>query len=943
MAPRIRLHTILFLFFTLISSVPVLMLDGWVQQSALNKEIAAVKEKHLLVAHNLTGDLSSYATSVKSAFRLVSRNLAQAKSIDGFPELLQTLNFYHISVVNANGKVVRSVSSTSFTGDTYISSATLKTLQPFMQQAAEQDGNILFSDLVRGVNNEPTLYLLQVLPNSQFAIGALSTQHFIKAQQKVTFGRRGHAAIVDRTGHAIAHPLEEWRKSMKDMSSLPPVTMMMQGKTGVSKFFTPAMQADMIAGYTTVPEVGWGVMIPQPFEELQERAKDVKYVALAIALLGIGVAGFISWYLAGILARPIQAVVDSARGVHNGYPIAHASTTQHFVPPELRELIGSFNQMVDEIQEKNALMEETTTRLEEAQRIAHVGNWELDVENDKLWCSDEFYRICNISPSEFQANYQSLVKLVHPEERRLFEKSIKYALDQGERFNIEHRILLPDGSECYVHHEGTITNSNDDSTRRIVGIIHDITERKQYEDQLIKQANFDPLTDLPNRNLLLDRLNQTLLTAKRNKLMVGLLHINLDHFKDVNDTYGHISGDNLLIQTAIRLQSCIRQSDTLARLGGDEFTVILNDLSQEEDASFVASKIIANLEQPFLVDGYEVFIGASIGITIYPNDADATNDAHNPVSMLRHADIALSRAKDSGRNTFCYFTAAMDQEVINRMGLANDLRRAVEQNEFSVFYQPIINLNSGQIVSAEALVRWFHPTRGAVSPAEFIPLAEETGLIDPLGKHVLNKACKEAASWQNLTATPPRVSVNLSVRQLKLGLTKETIIKILNDSGLASNQLIFEITESMIMTDTEESIKWMNSIRELGIEFSVDDFGTGYSSLSYLKRLPVDILKIDRSFINDVMTNSEDASLIETIIAIGRSQRLKVVAEGVEEKNQLNFLHKMQCDSVQGYFYSKPLPANEFAELLISWNPNKARQHYTDDNDNDQNIMVLSG
>ena len=277
------------------------------------------------------------------------------------------------------------------------------------------------------------------------------------------------------------------------------------------------------------------------------------------------------------------------------------------------------------------------------------------------------------------------------------------------------------------------------------------------------------------------------------------------------------------------------------------------------------------------------------------------------------------------------------------MGLANDLRRAVEQNEFSVFYQPIINLNSGQIVSAEALVRWFHPTRGAVSPAEFIPLAEETGLIDPLGKHVLNKACKEAASWQNLTATPPRVSVNLSVRQLKLGLTKETIIKILNDSGLASNQLIFEITESMIMTDTEESIKWMNSIRELGIEFSVDDFGTGYSSLSYLKRLPVDILKIDRSFINDVMTNSEDASLIETIIAIGRSQRLKVVAEGVEEKNQLNFLHKMQCDSVQGYFYSKPLPANEFAELLISWNPNKARQHYTDDNDNDQNIMVLSG
>jgi len=919
------------------------MLDGWVQQSALNKEIAAVKEKHLLVAHNLTGDLSSYAISVKSAFRLVSQNLALNKNIDGSPELLQTLNFYHISVIDADGNVKRTVSSASFAGKPDITPGKLKLLQPFIKEAATQPGNILFSDLVRGVDNEPTLYLLQALPKNQFVIGALSTQHFIEAQRNVTFGRRGHAAIVDRTGHAIAHPLEEWRKSMKDMSSLPPVALMMQGKTGVSKFFTPAMQADMIAGYTTVPDVGWGVMIPQPFEELQERAKDVKYVALAIALLGIGVAGYISWYLAGILARPIQAVVDSARGVPQGNPISHVSTSQRFLPPELRELMGSFNQMVDEIQEKNAIMEETTTRLEEAQRIAHVGNWELDVVNDKLWCSDEFYRICNISPSEFQNNYQSLINLVHPEERRLFKKSIKHALDKGARFNIEHRILLPNGCECYVHHEGTITNSNDGSNQRLVGIIHDITERKQYEDQLIKQANFDPLTDLPNRNLLLDRLNQTLLAAKRNNQMVGLLHINLDHFKDVNDTYGHISGDNLLIQTAKRLQSCLRQSDTLARPGGDEFTVILNNLSQEEDASFVASKIITKLEQPFLVDGYEVFIGASIGITIYPNDTDTTDDAHIPISMLRHADIALSRAKDSGRNTFCYFTTSMDQEVTNRMALANDLRKAVEQNDFTVYYQPIVNLNSGHIVSAEALVRWFHPTRGAVSPAHFIPLAEETGLIDLLGKNVLDKACKVAASWQDFTATPPRVSVNLSVRQLKLGLTKETIIKILNESGLPPSRLIFEITESMIMTDTEESIKWMNSIKGLGIEFSVDDFGTGYSSLSYLKRLPVDILKIDRSFIKDVMTNPEDASLIETIIAIGRSQRLRVVAEGVEEKNQLNFLHQMQCDSVQGYYYSKPLPANEFAELLKSWNPKKVRQHYSDGNYNDQNMMVLSG
>jgi len=943
MAPRIRLHAILFLSFTLISSVPVLMLDSWVQQSALNKEIEAVKEKHLLVAHNLTGDLSGYATYVKSAFRLIALNLAQDKSIDGFPELLQTLNFHYISVINADGEVKRTVTPLSQSDETNIATATLKTLQPFLKQAEAQPTNIFFSDLVRDVNNEPTLFVLQYLTNNQFAIGALSTQHFIEAQQKVTFGRRGHAAIVDRTGRAIAHPVAEWRESMKDMSFLPPVAMMMEGKTGVSKFFTPAMQADMVAGYTTVPDVGWGVMIPQPFEELEERAKDVRYVALAIALLGIGVAGFISWYLAGILARPIQAVVDSARGVPQGNPISHVSTPQRFIPPELRELMGSFNQMVDEIREKNSLMVETTTRLEEAQRIAHIGNWEWDVEQDNLWCSDEFYRICNIIPSECKNNYQSLVNLVHPEERGLFERSLKRALNQDERFNIEHRILLPDGNERFVHHEGTMTTSKEDSPRRLVGIIHDITERKQYEDQLIKEANFDRLTDLPNRNLLLDRLNQTLLTAKRNKQMVGLLHIDLDHFKDVNDTYGHISGDNLLIKAAKRLQSCLRQSDTLARLGGDEFTVILTNLSQEEDASVVASKIIADLEKPFLVDGYEVFIGASIGITIYPNDAIATNEVHDPVSMLRHADIALSRAKNLGRNTFCYFTPRMDQEVTNRMSLANDLRKAVEQNDFSVYYQPIVDLKTGHIVSAEALVRWFHSERGAVSPAQFIPLAEETGLIGPLGEAVLKQACEQAGSWQNLTVTPPRVSVNLSVRQLKLGLSKETIIQTLNNSGLSPSRLTFEITESMIMTDTEESIKWMNSIRELGIDFSVDDFGTGYSSLSYLKRLPVDVLKIDRSFIKDLMTNPEDSSLIETIIAIGRSQRLRVVAEGVEQADQLNFLHQLQCDSVQGYYYSKPLPAKEFAELLQSWNPNKARPHGIRDSDNAQKALALSG
>jgi diguanylate cyclase (GGDEF)-like protein len=895
-----------------------MMLAAWVEESALSKEVAAVKEKHLQVARNLTGDLSRYATDVESAFRLVGRNLAKGEMVEGFPDLLDTLYFQYISLITRDGRVEDLAKPTNQVAISYVAPAILEKLGPLLQQAATQPESVFFSNLVRNRNGEPTLFVIQAMPNHRFVIGALSTTHFIEVQKTVSFGRRGHAAIVDRTGHAIAHPLAEWRHSMKDMSAIPPVAAMMQGKTGVAQFFTPAMQADMIAGYTTVPKVGWGVMIPQPLEELKERAEDIQLVAMAITLLGILVAGFISWNLAGNLARPIQAVVDAARSVLKGNPISRVTTTLRFIPPELRELMTSFNQMVDEIRKKTTQIEETATRLSEAQRIAHIGNWEWNIEQNQLWCSDEVYQICDIDPSQFQVNFQSLLTLVHPDDQQRFQSSINKTLQEGMPFRIEHRIRLSDGNERYVHHEGEVQTTADGSQQRLLGIIYDITERKQYEDQLIKQANYDELTGLPNRNLFLDRLTQALLVAKRNKRLVGLLSIDLDHFKVVNDTHGHVTGDHLLQQAAERLQPCLRQSDTLARLGGDEFTVILENINRAEDVALVADKIIASMKTPFMVDGYEAFIGASVGITIYPTD---TSDS---ISMLRNADIALFRAKEMGRNTFCFFTQNMDQEVLNRVSLANDLRKAIEQDEMRVYYQPIVDINTGKIISAEALVRWFHPQRGPVSPNVFIPLAEETGVIGTLGEWVMWEACGQATKWQNYVPDSLRVSVNLSVKQLKLGLTKERIMQTLKDSGLSATRLTFEITESMIMQDTDESIEWMTSIRELGVHFSVDDFGTGYSSLSYLKRLPVDVLKIDRSFIKDVMDDPDDASLVETIIAIGRSQRLKVVAEGVEDIQQLNFLHELECDSVQGYYYSKPLPADEFIELLKTWNSDKA-------------------
>lgn len=569
--------------------------------------------------------------------------------------------------------------------------------------------------------------------------------------------------------------------------------------------------------------------------------------------------------------------------------------------------------MVTEIKNKNHFIQETSRRLEEAQKVAHIGNWELDFENDTLWCSDEFYKICKINEKYFTGTYQELLELIHPKDRKLFEEGVNHARKKGSRFNLKHRILIPHQDARIVHHEGEILeNSN-----KMIGIIHDVTEIHKYQEKLFKQANYDELTELPNRNLLIELLGQDFVTSKRTNIKIALLSIDIDNFKIVNDTHGLLIGDRLLQQAATRIKSCIRESDTLARPGGDEFTIILRNISDEKGCASIANKILIKMKQVFKINGIESFVGASIGITMYPSDAE------NPVAVLRNADIALYRAKRSGRNNYCFFKEEMDLEINKRVTLTNDLRRAVEENKLSVYYQPIVDLKSGRIKSAEALVRWEHPEQGFISPEEFIPLAEDSGIIGPLGLFVLKTACENAASWIDLIDDAPRISVNLSVKQLKLGLTKDAVEEIIKSSKLPAENLTFEITESLVMNDIDEAIDWMKSIKELGVSFSVDDFGTGYSSLSYLKRLPVDVLKIDRSFIKDVIDNTEDASLVETIISIGKNLNLKLIAEGAEDKKQVDYLAKLQCDSVQGYYFSRPIPADKFAELLKNWEPQK--------------------
>jgi diguanylate cyclase (GGDEF)-like protein/PAS domain S-box-containing protein len=443
-----------------------------------------------------------------------------------------------------------------------------------------------------------------------------------------------------------------------------------------------------------------------------------------------------------------------------------------------------------------------------------------------------------------------------------------------------------------------------------VAIIQDITARKQTEARLVYLANYDTLTDLPNRVLLGQRLGKAIEEAEHIERLVAVLFIDLDRFKVINDTLGHDSGDELLKVVARRLSEALRPGDTVARYGGDEFVIVLANVAHIDDVTKVVHKILGRLSPAITIGGHELFVTPSIGITLCPFD-DRTSD-----ELLRNADSAMFDAKEQGGNTFRFYTAEMNARAERRLTLETSLRHALERGEFLLHYQPQMDLASGEILGAEALIRWQHPDWGLVSPAEFIPLAEETGLILPIGEWVLAEACAQARAWHTAGHARLRIAVNLSGRQLAQKNLTEIVATTLTRCTVARGMLELEITESLLMQDLEQTADTLTSLAALGVTVSMDDFGTGYSSLSYLKRLPIDVLKIDQSFVRDISSDPDDAAIVQAIIAMAHSLGIKVIAEGVETAEQLAFLRQHRCDGMQGYYFSRPLPSEQFTELL---------------------------
>ena len=471
------------------------------------------------------------------------------------------------------------------------------------------------------------------------------------------------------------------------------------------------------------------------------------------------------------------------------------------------------------------------------------------------------------------------------------------------------------GMDRYIFFNAAPIRNGKGELLAAIQTLEDITERKRYEEQLEYQANHDGLTDLPNHNLLTDRIRQALLISLRNNQEVAVFLIDLDNFKFINDSLGHDIGDILLKIVAERLTGCVRSGDTVARQGGDEFVIVISSPDVSDNAIQIAGKILETMALPVHINDHELFVTCSIGISISPRDGEDVQ------TLIKHADVAMYRAKDQGRNTFRFFTSEMNSRSLARVSMEKHLRRALENDEFLVYYQPKVCLHSGHITGMEALVRWQSPELGMTSPDNFIHLAEETGLIEPIGEWVLRTACVQNKAWQDAGLSPLTVAVNLSARQLRQYNISAIIESVLRETALDPGFLEIEITESMVMHDVERVTAILNEMKGIGISLTMDDFGTGYSSLSYLKRFPFDKLKIDQSFVRGITCDPHNAAIARAIIAMAHSLHLKVVAEGVETEGQLNYLRSHSCDEMQGFYISRPVPATDFECLLHEKRP----------------------
>lgn len=563
------------------------------------------------------------------------------------------------------------------------------------------------------------------------------------------------------------------------------------------------------------------------------------------------------------------------------------------------------------VQGRTAELTESERRLREAQRLAHIGNWEQHPGRAPEYWSDELYQIFGLTRQPCGPTSEMFMQAVHPDDRPHVSSKLSRLLEGRQPTPIEFRIVRPDGVVRFVQARTEVAIEKNGRVKSMFGTLQDISEQKAAEERISFLAYYDSLTGLPNRALISDRIMTAAALAHRHGKKLAVLSLNIDRLKAINDSFGLPVGDILLKDFAVRLRGCVRTEDSVARLSGDEFLVLLQDIESAYHASESAQRILKGMEGMFRIEGHQIVVTISAGIAIYPDHGPDAN------TLIKNADAAMYFAKQSGRGVFQVFAPEMNALSAERLLLEHELRQALKNDELLVHYQPQLDLATNELSGFEALVRWEHPARGMIPPDQFISVAEEAGLIVQIGEQVMRKACLQIREWQEEGFQLVPVAVNVSTIQFRQVNFLATVRDSLQESGIALDYLELELTESLLLSNADVGLDVLGELEEMGMKLVIDDFGTGYSSLSYLKRLPVYKLKIDKSFVQGLPSNQDDAAIVGAIIGIASSLHMKVIAEGVETEEQLAFLRGCGCNEIQGYFYSKPMPADFATALLI--------------------------
>ncbi len=598
---------------------------------------------------------------------------------------------------------------------------------------------------------------------------------------------------------------------------------------------------------------------------------------------------------------------DEAEAIDKAF---ESGATDFITKPINWSLLGQRVRYALRTRELDIAFSRNQERLNQAQRIAKLGYWEMNLENGTVRLSDSMLAMMGGAEHGDYCTLNQCIAMVHADDRERVEDAIREALESGQPYSIDHRMLLPDGSELIVEQVGELELDEEGRPYQLMAVMQDITDRRRAEAMLEYQTFYDSLTDLPNRRLFQDHVQNAIAVSRQNGRLAAVLFVGLDRFKGINDSLGHAAGDEVLRQTAARLKAWSGEYTSVARFGADVFAVVLEQVTNLADVDTVASQLLTLFEEPMVIGSESYFITASIGICLFPLDCE------DEQCLLQSADIAMFRAKEAGGKQAQYFTSGMGEEAQKRLALEREMRLGLERGDFELYYQPQVDVASRRIVSMEALVRWPHPIKGMVFPSDFIPVAEDSGLIVQLGEWVLREACRQTQEWNEHFDLNLRVGVNLSARQFGQPDLVGVVKSALSDTGLPADRLDLEVTESAVMDDMETCINTLHAFRALGAHCSMDDFGTGYSSLSYLQKMPINTLKIDMAFVRDIKDDGENGDIAKAIIALSHSLDLEVIAEGVETEGQYRFMSDHDCDIIQGYLISKPLPAADFAGLL---------------------------